>query len=170
MNRQAIAYMSAVVSLSAVFLAVSPCQAQLLKQLEQGLMGGQQGQLPGAMAGQQGQIPGAMFGQQQGGMFGQQQGSMFGQQAGATLVGNVNLPPAQYLMTNLQTNQAFYVTVQNGQMYLTGQPGGAQTMMPGQGMMQQQQGGMGGLMNGGLGKFLKNELQPQQGQQQLPNQ
>jgi hypothetical protein len=107
-------------------------------------------------------------GQQQGVMPGQQSGAMFGQQSGMTQLGTVNLPPAQYMMTNMQTSQAFYVTVQNGQMFLTGQPGAPQAMAPGQ--MMQQQGGMGGLMNGGLGKFLKNELNQQQAPQQIPNQ
>jgi hypothetical protein len=176
MKKHAIAYMAAAVSLSAVIVAASPCQAQLLKQLEQGLLGGQgQGQQQGIMPGQQpggmyGQQTGGMYGQQTGGMYGQQTGALFGQQSGNTLVGNVNLPPAQYMMTNLQTNEAFYVTVQNGQMFLSGQPGTPQAMAPGQ-MMQQQQGGMGGLMTGGLGKFLKNELQQQQqAPQQIPNQ
>jgi hypothetical protein len=165
MKRQAIAYMAAAVSLSAIFTAASPCQGQLLKQLEQGLMGGQgQGQQQGLMPGQQ---AGGMYGQQNGSMFGQQAGGMFGQQAGATLVGNVNLPQGQYVMTNMQTSQAFYVTVQNGQMFLTSQPGAPQAMPSGQ-MMPQQQGGMGGL--GGLGRLLKNELQQQQAPQQIPTQ
>ena len=174
MKRYAIAYMATAVSLSAVFFAASPCQGQLLKQLEQGLMGGQgQGQQQGLMPGQQsggmfGQQPGGMLGQQSGGMLGQQGGGMFGQQSGTTLLGTVNLPPAQYVMTNMQTSQAFYVTVQNGQMFLTGQPGAPQAMGPGQ--MMQQQGGMGGMMNSGLGKFLKNELNQQQAPQQIPNQ
>ena len=146
MKRHVITYTAAVMTLSAVILAASPCQAQFLKQIEQGLLGGQ-GQ-----------------GQQQGAMFGHQPGAMYGQQSGANLVGNVNLPPAQYMMTNVQTGQAFYVVVQNGQMFLTGQPGAGQTMAPG-GMMQGQQGGL-----GGLGSFLKNELAPQQGQQQLQQQ
>ena len=94
-------------------------------------------------------------------------GQQPGQQQGMTsLVGNVNLPPGQYMMTNVQTGQAFYVVVQNGQMFLTGQPVQQQMMVPGPGMMQQQQqqqGGMGGLLNGGLGNFLKNGLAPQQG-------
>ena len=146
MKRLAITCMATAVSLTTVFGAASPCHGQLFKQLEQGLLGGQ-GQ-----------------GQQQGFMPGQQNGGMFGQQAGATLVGNVNLPPAQYMMTNVQTGQAFYVTVQGGQMYLTGQPGAPQAMSPGQ-MMQPPQGGL-----GGIGNFLKNELQGQQGQQQIPQQ
>ncbi len=133
MKRQAIAYMATAASLCSIFSAASPCQGQLLKQLEQGLLGGQgQGQQQGLMPGQQG---GGMYGQQGGGnvwsagrgnVGGQQGGGMFGQQAGATLVGNVNLPQGQYVMTNMQTSQAFYVTVQNGQMFLTSQPGAPQ--------------------------------------------
>jgi hypothetical protein len=159
MKRQAFAYAAAVVSLSTVIAAAAPCRAQLFQKLEQGLLGGQ-GQ---------------------------------GQQGGATLLGNVNLPPAQYMMTNVQTGQAFYVMVQNGQMYLSGQAA-PQAMAPGQGMMgqgmmgqngmgqgmmgqgsmgqgmmQPQQGGMGGIMNGGLGSFIKKEFSGQQGQQQIPN-
>jgi hypothetical protein len=121
------------VSLVALAFGGVPCSAQLLQKLEQGLMAGQ---------GQQGMMP--------------------GQQAQATMIGNVNLPPGQYMMTNVQTGQAFYVAIQNGQMFLTGQQVAPQMMAPGQGMMmQQQQGGAGGLMNGGLGNFLKNELAPQ---------
>lgn len=123
----------AAVLLLALVFAAGPCQAQFFKQMEQGLLGNQ----------------------------GQQQGMMPGQQVQATVVGNVNLPPGQYMMTNVQTGQAFYVAVQNGQMFLTGQPGAPQMMAPGQGMIQQQ-GGVGGLMRGGLGNFLKNELVPQQ--------
>jgi hypothetical protein len=82
-------------------------------------------------------------------------------QVQAQLVGNVNLPPGQYMMTNVQTGQGFYVVVQNGQMFLSGQQGIPQTIAPGQGAIQQQGTG------GGFGNFLKNELAPQQ---QFPNQ
>jgi hypothetical protein len=162
MKRYAVLFPVVLASMVSLLLPTIPCQAQLLQKLEQGLMGSQ----------------------------GQGQGGMFGQQSQQTLLGNVNLPAAQYMMTNVQTGQAFYVTVQNGQMYMTGQAA-QQGMMPGQGMMQgqgmipgqgmmsgqgmmngmqQQQGGMGGIMNGGLGGFLKKELSGQQGQQQMPNQ
>ena len=122
----------AAMALLALVFVATPCQAQFLKKLEQQFIGGQ-GQ-------------------------GQQQGMMPGQQA--QVVGNVNLPPGQYMMTNVQTGQGFYVVVQNGQMFLTGSQSTPQMMAPGQGMMQQQ-GGMGGL--GGLGGLLKNGLSPQQG-------
>lgn len=119
-----------------LLIAAVPCQAQFLKKLEQDLMGGQ-------AQGQQGAVP--------------------AQQAQAMLVGNVNLPPGQYLMTNVQSGQAFYVVVQNGQMLLTGQPVAPQTVAPGQGLMQQQpQGGLGGIIDNGIGNFLKNEVAPQQ--------
>jgi hypothetical protein len=64
------------------------------------------------------------------------------------------------MMTNVQTGQAFYVRIQNGQMFLSGQQGTSQMMAPGQGGMQQGAGG-------GFGNFLKNELTPQQ---QFPSQ
>lgn len=82
-----------------------------------------------------------------------------------SVIGNVNLPPGQYLMTNTQSGQAFYVIVQNGQMFLTGQPGQTPVMtpaLPQQQQQQQQQGGFGGMLKNGLGNFLKNELTPQQ--------
>lgn len=191
MNRYAVLVALAFVA------ATTPSQAQLLKKLEQGLLGGQQqnmGQqgyvqgMPGQiMPGQPGNMqpglgllgqPNGVNNQQQGGimsqiggLLGQGQGLIQGQ--GSTLVGNVSLPPAQYMMTNVQTGQAFYVTVQNSQMFLNNQPigQGAGQIMPGQipaGQMTQQ-GGLGGLMQNGLGNFLKNELAPQQ-QQSLPNQ
>jgi hypothetical protein len=90
-------------------------------------------------------------------MGGQNQGQT---QVQAQLVGNVNLPPGQYMMTNVQTGQGFYVLVQNGQMFLSGQQGTQQMMAPGQGGMQQGAGG-------GFGNFLKNEFTQQQ---QTPNQ
>jgi len=93
-------------------------------------------------------------------MGGQSQGQT---QVQAQLIGNVNLPPGQYMMTNVQTGQGFYVVVQNGQMFLSGQQATPQGMMPpGQGGMQQGAGG-------GFGNFLKNEFTPQQ-QQQTPYQ
>ena len=120
-------------------LAAAPCQAQFLKKLEQEFLG--QGQ-------QQGLTPGQ-----------------------PTMVGNANLPPGQYMMTNVQTGQAFYITIQNGQIYLTGQA----VNQPGQGFVQQQQqqqqqppSGLGGMIKGGLGSFLKNELTPQQAPVQTP--
>jgi hypothetical protein len=147
MKRYAVASVAGVISLLAVAAAASPVQAQFMKQIEQGLLGGQsQNQMPGMLPGQQNTAG-------------------FGQTQNANLVGNVNLPQGQYLMTNVQTNQAFYVMVQNGQMFLSGdasmQPAvpGAQTMPP-------QQGGMGGFMKGGFGSLLKNELQQRQQQQQ----
>src|SRR5262249_30319661 len=110
-------------------------------------------------------------------------------QAQPTLIGNVNLPAGQYLMTNVQTSQAFYVVVQGGQMYLSSQPaaqgqgllqgagqgvipgvgqgvipGVGQGLIPGQQPQQQQQGGVGGFVERGLGNFLKNELSPKPGQ------
>jgi hypothetical protein len=105
-----------------------------------------------------------------------------GQPAQPTLLGTVNLPPGQYLMTNVQSGQAFYVLVQGGQMYLSNQAvqqpqqqGFLPGVLPGQGLMpgqngqglppgQQQQGGMGGFVERGLGNFLKNEIAPNPGQ------
>lgn len=140
MNRYAVLVALAFVA------ATTPSQAQLLKKLEQGLLGGQQqnmGQqgyvqgMPGQiMPGQPGNMqpglgllgqPNGVNNQQQGGimsqiggLLGQGQGLIQGQ--GSTLVGNVSLPPAQYMMTNVQTGQAFYVTAQNSQMFLNNQP------------------------------------------------
>ena len=117
------------------------------------------------------------------GLLGGQQQGMPGQQTQPVLVGTVNLPQGQYMMTNVQTGQAFYVMVQNGQMYFSqppappmmapgqmmGQPGSM--MPPGQMMQQQQQPGMGGFLRNGLGGILQKELAPQQQQQQqFPNQ
>ncbi len=147
----------AAMALLALVFAAAPVQAQFLKKLEQEFMGAQgQGQ-------QQGIIPGQRIIPGQGMMPGQS--LMPAQPAQSTVVGNVNLPPGQYMMTNTQTGQAFYVAVQNGQMYMSGTTQqGTQMMAPGQSMMQPQQApsGMGGMIKGGLGSFLKNELAPQQ--------
>ena len=138
---------SAVISLVAIFATVAPCQAQILKELEQGLLGGQ------GQNGQQQLMPGAP------GMYG-------GQMAPPPLIGNVNLPPGQYMMTNVQTGQAFYVIVQGGQMYLS--QGAPQMMAPGQmtapGQFGQQPppSGMGGLIKNELGNILQNKMAPQQ--------
>lgn len=137
---------------------ILPANAQFLKNLEHSLLGG---------AGQQGGMPGQ-----------------------AQFIGNVSLPTGNYMMSNVQTGQAFYVSVQNGQMYLSQgtTPAGYGGLMPGQnggglppsfgGFMpgqnggglapggQQQGSGLGGVMRGGFGNFLKNELMP--GQQQQP--
>lgn len=100
------------------------------------------------------------------------------------LIGNVNLPAGTYMMSNVQTGQAFYVTVQNGSMYLSQgtTPPGYQQQQPGgiggalggilgqpqqqqqpYGMPQQQQpAGLGGMVRSGLGNFLKDQLMPQQ--------
>lgn len=138
-------------SLIIVLLVAAPCHAQLLKKLEQELMQGQQGGMGQNMMG-----------------------------GGGTPAGQTTLPPGQYMMTNMQTGQGFYVMVQNGgQMYVSqaknGQQqgmmggasqmmGGQSQMMPGQYPMQQQSGsGVGGMMK----NFLKNELSPQ-GQPQMP--
>jgi hypothetical protein len=118
---------------------------------------------------------------------GAQQQGMPGQ---PQFLGNVSLPAGTYMMSNVQTGQAFYVTVQNGGMYLSqgttppGYPqgggggiGGALGGILGQPQQQQQQPygmpgqqtggtGLGGMMRSGLGNFLKNELMP--GQQQQP--
>ncbi|MBS1994569.1 MAG: hypothetical protein JSS86_22370 [Cyanobacteria bacterium SZAS LIN-2] len=145
MKRYAVAAIAGVISLLAIAAAASPCQAQFMKQLGQELLGGQgQNQLPGVLPGQQNTAG-------------------FGQMQSANLVGTVNLPQGQYMMTNLQTNQAFYVTVQNGQMFFSN--GGDQSMqqtMPGTQALPQQQGGLGGLVKNGLGSFLNNQLQKQQ--------
>lgn len=159
MKRKVIVSVVAIASIVALGFAAAPCQAQLLKKLEQGLLGGQNqmgglGQMNG-----QGNISG--------------QGNMNGQ---ASLVGTVNLPPGQYMMSNVQTGQAFSVFVQNGQMYLNGQA--QQGLAPGQSMIQQLPGMIPGMQqpNGmmpqqgglkqGFGNFLKNELMQQQMQQQ----
>lgn len=69
------------------------------------------------------------------------------------IIGNVSLPPGTYMMSNVQTGQAFYVAVQNGQMALVPQPGVApNTVAP---------------TTGGLGGALGGLLSPQQPQQQL---
>lgn len=98
--------------------------------------------------------------------------------------GNTSLPAGQYMMTNMQTGQGFYVTVNpQGQMFVTSPANGQQQqqMMPGAngqglppqgvapGVMQQQQSsGFSGLMKNSVGNFLKNELNP--GAQQMPQQ
>ena len=140
-----------VTSLIAFAIAASPCHAQLLQKLQQNLLGGQgQGQAP-----QQGLLPG----QQQGLL----PGLIPGVQQQNSIIGNVNLPPGQYLMSNVQTGQAFYVNVQNGQMSLAPQPSSPQFTGFGQNMMPQQNtNGVGGLIRSGLGSFLKNQLTPQE--------
>ncbi|MBK9144484.1 MAG: hypothetical protein IPM23_18495 [Candidatus Melainabacteria bacterium] len=86
-----------------------------------------------------------------------------------SLLGNVNLPPGQYMMTNVQTGNAFYVFVQNGQMFLSGGPPAQnqQMMAPAAGTTPQSTGGM---IKEGLGNFLKNQISPQQQQQGVPYQ
>ncbi len=138
----------AAVAMVALAFAGTPCQAQqFLQKLEQKLTGGQG--------------------------LGQQQGMMPGQQSPANVIGNVSLPPGQYMMTNTQSGQAFYVVIENGQMFLSGpgQQQAPQMMAPGQGMfqqpgmLQQQQqggGGVGGMLKNELGNFLQNKLAPQQ--------
>ena len=81
-----------------------------------------------------------------------------------SFLGNVNLPPGQYMMTNVQTGQAFYVMVQNGQMYLSSNQYNQmpqQNMVPGQQTMTQQGGGL-------LKNLIRNQLAPQTQQQQMP--
>jgi len=147
MKRNAVAATAGVISLLAIAAIGSPCQAQFMKQLGQELLGGQgQGQLPGMQNGQLGGIG-------------------LGQNQNASFVGNVNLPQGQYMMTNLQTNQAFYVTVQSGQMFFSADPNAAQQLVPGAQGLPQQQGGIGGMVKNGLGSFLKNQMQQPQPQQ-----
>lgn len=130
---------------SASLLATAPAHAQLLEKLEQSLLGGQ------------GQGQQQVLGQ------GQQQNFMPGTSSPSAVIGNVNLPPGQYMLSNVQTGQAFYVVIQNGQMSLTGPPGGQQFAGNQQGYFQQpQQSGVGGMIRSGLGSFLKNQLVPQQ--------
>lgn len=81
-----------------------------------------------------------------------------------SFVGNVRMPPGQYMMTNMQTKQAFYVTIQSGQMFLSQQTPQLQQqpITPGQSMTQQ---------GGGLLKnLLRNQLAPQTQTQQVPYQ
>lgn len=92
---------------------------------------------------------------------GQNQGLAPGQQP--QVIGNVSLPPGQYMITNMQTGQAVYVGVQNGQMFLVEQPVAPSGIMPGQGYAPQNQpAGVGGMIRGGLTNFLNNKLAPQQ--------
>lgn len=99
------------------------------------------------------------------------------------LAGNTSLPAGQYMVTNMQTGQGFYLTVNpQGQMFVSSPAPGQQQMMPGangQGLPPQgvtNQSGFGGMMKGSMGNFLKNELAPasqpipQQIPQQLPPQ
>jgi len=118
MNRYAVMSIAAGLSIAAAGVSMAPCQAQFLKTLENSLLGGQNAQ----------------------------QGTGFNQPQ-LSLVGTVNLPPAQYMMTNVQTGQAFYVTVQNGQMFLGGQQIAPPNLLQNQNMapqqpMQQQNGGL----------------------------
>src|SRR5579885_805099 len=100
---------------AAVIFAGIPCQAQFLQKLEQGLLGGQ-GQTQGIAA------P--------------------GQPAPASLIGNVNLPPGQYTLTNVQSGQGMVVVGEKGQLYVTGQP--LATVMVARGKrIAQRQGGLG---------------------------
>ena len=93
-------------------------------------------------------------------LIGQDQGMMNGQ---PSLIGNVNLPPGQYMMTNVQTGHAFYVQVQNGQMFLSAQP--AQTQQQYSQGQNMQQSGKGLIKN-----LIRNQLAPQPQQQQVPYQ
>lgn len=78
----------------------------------------------------------------------EQQGLMQGQQQ--KLIGNVNLPPGPYVLTNVRSGQNFYVAVENGQMYLAGQDSPVPVILPGPVTPQQQQGigGIRGVQNG----------------------
>ncbi|CAN5537875.1 hypothetical protein BH11CYA1_BH11CYA1_14800 [soil metagenome] len=141
MKRYAVISLAAALSVAAAGLSMAPCQAQFLKNLQDSLLGGQAAQ---------------------------QQANSFAQPQ-QTLVGTVNLPPAQYMMTNVQTGQGFYVTVQNGQMFLGGQQVAPQAVVPSQvAPVQPQSGGFGGMVKNGLGSFLQNQIAPQQ--QAIPNQ
>lgn len=145
MKRFAVISLAAGLSLLATGFTSAPCQAQFLKTLQDTLLGGQNGQQASTVVPPQ-----------------------------QTLVGTVNLPPAQYMMTNVQTGQGFYVTVQNGQMFLGGQQVAPQSFQPSQTIAPQQptqqSGGFGGMVKNGLGSFLQNQIAPQQGQQVVPNQ
>ncbi len=146
MNRYAVMSLAAALAVTTAGISTAPCQAQFLKTLQDSLLGGQNAQ----------------------------QGTAFNQPQ-LSLVGTVNLPPAQYMMTNVQTGQGFYVTVQNGQMFLGNQQVAPQNFMPNQTVapqqpVQQQTGGFGGMVKNGLGSFLQNQIAPQQGQQVVPNQ
>lgn len=80
-----------------------------------------------------------------------------------SFVGNVSLPPGQYSMTNMQTGQAFYVFIQNGQMFLSNQQAqNQQGITPGQSLPQTGK----GIIN----NLIRNQLAPQTQQQQVPYQ
>ncbi|MCA9816894.1 MAG: hypothetical protein H6677_16790 [Candidatus Obscuribacterales bacterium] len=83
-----------------------------------------------------------------------------------TLIGNVNLPPGDYMMTNVQSGQAFYVAVQNGQMYLTNQQVQTQQNQP----IYQPGQSAGQTGKGILQNLIRNQLTPQTQQQQVPYQ
>lgn len=125
-----------------------PCQSQFLKKLGQELLQGQSGSQGGGAQG----MPGMT-----------QQG---------TPAGSTNLPAGQYMMTNMQTGQGFYIMVNgNGQMFATvpnnqQMPANTNMMLAPQGAVpqqqvpQQQQGGVGGFFKGTLNNMLQNQLSP----------
>lgn len=143
MKRFAVISLAAALSVATAAVSMAPCQAQFLKNLQDSLLGGQAAQ------------------QQANGV----------NQPQMSLVGTVNLPPAQYMMTNVQTGQGFYVTVQNGQMFLGGQQVTPPVVVPSQtAVPQQQPSGFGGMVKNGLGNFLQNQMAPQPTQPAFPNQ
>ncbi|MBX9686801.1 MAG: hypothetical protein K2X27_08875 [Candidatus Obscuribacterales bacterium] len=129
----------------AVNLWSNPCQAQFLKKLSEELLQGQSNQ----------------------------QNNPASIQSQGSPAGNTNLPPGQYMMTNMNTGQGFYIMVNgNGQMFAS-IPGSGQNlptqsatppMVPGSNPALNQpatQNGVGGFMKGALNNFLQNQLSPQ---------
>lgn len=103
-----------VAALVALVFACAPCRAQLLQKLEQNLLNGQN-----SAAGLQARRA-AIMQRQQG------------------LIGNVNMQPGKYMITNAQTGQSFYVTVHNGRMFFSGNAGAPPMMAPPQTSMMPQ--------------------------------
>lgn len=134
--------------LAAYAASSAPSQAQFLKKLGEEFLGG-------AQQGQQQGVPGA--------------------QGSPMPAGTTSLPAGQYMLTNMQTGQGFYLMVNNnGQMFVSSPAAGQQQMMPGMApqtmapgqVPQQQSQGFGGMMKNSLGSFLKDQLIPAQQQPQ----
>lgn len=111
-----------------------------------------------------------MLQQQQQGQQGQLQGQQMPGQTASMPSGTSSVQPGTYMMSNMETGQAFFVNVVPGGQMFAVDPRSVQVSfspMGGGGMMQQQQSGngLGGMIKGTLGNYLEKKLAPQQAPQ-----
>lgn len=92
------------------------------------------------------------------------------QPAGLLQAGNSNLPQGQYMMTNINTGQSYYVFINSGGQMMAQDPRALQvnvlpltagTVNPAV-PAQTQPRGFGGMLRQGLDSYLQNSVKPQQ--------